>query len=283
MDPALSQGPASATQSTPAAAPTPSAPPTSSITSLPNTANGPNLVNATPLSDSEIFNFLNLPPPQPPSAHATMPVPQAPLPHAAVSPAFATPLTGNPALGYSPTAAQVLAASTGSAGGGGVTPSNGPALFPTTMAALPAGSGTVPYGIPPVHRNTWGTSRSSAPGIPTQVPPSLGTRLFPPSNSGRQSHSLASMSAALQPQQAREARGMARQARKPTRGPIHPRHWYLVPSLDIEYLTTAVKDACTKSGLGRYFVIMKDYTPAQVDATIRTAFSSVPFDKYAYR
>ncbi|KAG9043186.1 hypothetical protein FS837_009921 [Tulasnella sp. UAMH 9824] len=278
VDPALTQGPASATQSTTAAGPTPSAPPTSSVASLPNTANGPGHVNTTPLSDSEIFNFLNLPPPQPPSAHATMPAPQA-----AVSPAFASPLTGNPALGYSPTAAQVLAASTGSVGGGSVTPSNRPTVFPTTVAAVPASSGTVPYGIPPVHRNTWGTSRSSAPGIPTQVPPSLGTRLFPPSNSGRQSHSLASMSAVLQPQHARDARATARQARKPTRGPIHPRHWFLVPSPDIEYLTNHVKVACTKAGLGKYFAIMKDYNPAQVDATIRTAFSSVEFDKYGYR
>ncbi|KAG8963489.1 hypothetical protein FRC00_006328 [Tulasnella sp. 408] len=248
------------------------APPTSSITSLLK----PNLVNATPLSDSEHFNFLNLPPPQPPSAHTTMPVPQAPLPHAAVSPAFASPLTGDPALGYSPTAAQVLAASTGSVGGGGVTPSNGPALIPTTVAALPAGSGTVLYGIPPVHRNTWGTSRSRAPVSRPKSPQAWELDSFLP----RIRAARVTLWDPCPPSsnlsiRERRAGWLARHENLPEDRSN--------PATDIEYLTTAVKVACTKSGLGRYFVIMKDYTPAQVDAMIRTTFSSVPFDKYAYR
>ncbi|KAG8920711.1 hypothetical protein FRC01_000630 [Tulasnella sp. 417] len=158
VDPALTQVSASATQSRPTAEP---APPASSVAGPPN---GPELVNAAPLSDSEIFNFLNLPSPQAPSAHATVPTLQPPPPPTIVSsPAIASPLTGNPALGYSPSAAQVLAASTGSVGPG-IPLSNGSALLPTGAITLPASSGPVPYGIPPVHRNTWGPPRSSAPG-----------------------------------------------------------------------------------------------------------------------
>ncbi|KAG8978012.1 hypothetical protein FRB90_008595 [Tulasnella sp. 427] len=129
-------------------------------------------------------------------------------------------------------------------------------------------------------RNTWGTSRSG-PGIPSQVPQGLGARLFPASTSNRP---MTSMSAVVQPYAgSREARATARQARKPNKGPNGTWHWYLVPTPNIFVLSTPVKIACTKASLGKYPIIMKDYTPDQVDYTIRVTFSSINFDTYSYR
>ncbi|KAG8984287.1 hypothetical protein FRB90_005429 [Tulasnella sp. 427] len=68
---------------------------------------GPESPSATPLPEPDLYSLLDLPPLPPPTPQTSALYPQ----HQAGTGSFGSPLPVNPALGYNPTAAQVLAAS----------------------------------------------------------------------------------------------------------------------------------------------------------------------------